>query len=207
MSVAYLWAVDNAVPGSPRRGPDPRQLRTQRRVFEAARVVLRREGMGGTTMDAIAAEAAVARSTLYRNWASRDELLAAAFDDLVEAPASPDGAAPVRDQLLTVLVGLARGLERSEWGRTLPAVVAAIEAEPVLATRYGRLTDERRAAAVAIVERAVASGELPAGLSAPDLIDALVGPLFYRRLVRQIATDPAWVERHLDRTLSAFQPS
>lgn len=155
-------------------------------------------------MDAIAAEAAVARSTLYRNWASREELLAAAFDDLVEAPAAPAPDAPLFDQLMAVLIGLSRGLQSSEWGRTLPAVVAVIEAEPVLAVRYGRLTDERRADVAVIVRRAVAAGELPKHTAVEELIDALVGPLFYRRLVRQIPTGRAWLDRHLRRTLVAF---
>lgn len=155
-------------------------------------------------MDAIATEAQVARSTLYRNWVGRDELLAAAFDDLIDAPVVAEPSLGIEGQLGRVLTGLARGLRSTEWGQTLPAVVAAIDASPVLAEGYNRLTDERRAAVVHIVDLAIETGELPAGLAADEFVDALVGPLFYRRLVRQLPTTRPWIARHLERTLAAF---
>jgi TetR/AcrR family transcriptional regulator, regulator of autoinduction and epiphytic fitness len=183
---------------------DPRQIRTRHRVFLAARTVLRREGLGGTTMDAIATEAEVARSTLYRNWPSRDELLAEAFDDLIDAPATADESLGIDEQLLRVLVGLAHGLRSTEWGQTLPAVVAAIDASPMLASGYNRLTDERRAAVEQIIRQAIIRGELTRNLRIEEFIDALVGPLFYRRLVRQLPTTRPWIVRHLERTRAAF---
>jgi AcrR family transcriptional regulator len=187
------------------RSFDPRQVRTRVRVFAAARRVLRREGLGATTMDAIAAEAGVARSTLYRNWSGRDELLAQAFDEMIGAAPRLDPAADVTSNLRRVLRGLARALHDTEWGATLPAVVAVIESSPELATRYGRLTAERRAALVDIAAAAVQAGQLPRSMVVDELIDALVGPLFYRRLILQIRTSPQWIARHVDRTLTAFQ--
>jgi AcrR family transcriptional regulator len=183
---------------------DPRQQRTRTRVLAAARTVLRRDGLGGATIEAIAAEAGVARSTLYRNWATRDEVLAAAFDDAVNPPTATEPDQPVRAQLQRVLEGVATALSGSDWGRTLPAVVAAIDAEPALAERYGRLTEERRSALAALLRSAIDRGELPATLPVDDFIDALVGPLFYRRLIRQLPTTRAWITGHLDRTLLAF---
>lgn len=173
-------------------------------MLAAARTVLRREGLGGATIEAIAAEAGVARSTLYRNWSTRDEVLAAAFDDAINPPTAADPTRPVRDQLQRVLEAMATALSRSDWGRTLPAVVAAIDAEPALADRYGRLTEERRTALAALLRSAVNRGELPAALPVDEFIDALVGPLFYRRLIRQVPTGRAWIAAHLDRTLRAF---
>jgi AcrR family transcriptional regulator len=60
---------------------DPRQARTRARVYAAALDVLRRLGIGATTFDTIAQQAGVARSTLYRNWASRDALLYEAIEE------------------------------------------------------------------------------------------------------------------------------
>ena len=183
---------------------DPRQVRTRARVLAAARTVLRRDGLGGATIDAIAAEAGVARSTVYRNWTTREDVLAAAFDDAIGPPTTTDATLPLRDQLARVLRELAGSLTDSEWGRALPAVVAAIDAEPSLAGRYGRLTNERRAALSSQLANAIDRGELPASTPIDDLIDALVGPLFYRRLVRQTGTGATWISAHLDRTLLAF---
>lgn len=184
---------------------DPRQQRTRAKVFAAARAVLRREGLGGTTMDAVAGEAGVARSTLYRNWADRDHLLAEALDDLLEPPTPAGASLPVAAQLTRLLTGLAEALRSSEWGRTLPAVVAAIDSAPVVADRYARLTDERRADVVAVVRAAVDRGDLPGAPDPADVVDALVGPLFYRHLVRRVPTGRAWVERHVGRTLATYR--
>lgn len=183
---------------------DPRQVRTRTRVLAAARAVLRRDGLGGATIDAIATEAGVARSTVYRNWTTREDVLAAAFDDAIGPPASTDDERTLRDQLEQVLRELAAALSTSEWGRALPAVVAAIDAEPSLAGRYGRLTQERRAVMSGLLTAAIGRGELPRDTPVDDLIDALVGPLFYRRLIRQTRTNRTWIASHLDRTLLAF---
>ena len=68
----------------------------------------------------------------------------------------------------------------------------------------GRLTQERRAAMSGLLTAAIGRGELPRDTPVDDLIDALVGPLFYRRLIRQTRTSRTWIASHLDRTLLAF---
>lgn len=182
---------------------DPRQVRTRAKVLAAARTVLRRDG-AAASVEAIAAEAGVARSTLYRNWASREELLAEAIEEVggpVAAGPSLEGS--VRAQLVEVVVELARALDRSEWGRTLPAIVAAVDGDAAFAERYRAFTEERRRSVERLVASGTRSGELQPTLPVGDLIDALVGPLFYRRLVRGVPTPPAWAKRHAERTLAA----
>jgi AcrR family transcriptional regulator len=183
---------------------DPRQVRTRERVFAAARVVLRREGHGAVTFDAVAAEAGVARSTLYRNWTCSEELLSEAFDDVVAEIGNDDSRHPLVDRLGKTVVELARGLSTGELGSALPSIVGAIDANPLLAERYKRLTDERRQRVSRMLALAVQHGELPADFPIDDFIDALVGPLFYRRLIRQLPTTRPWALRHLQRTIDAY---
>lgn len=181
---------------------DPRQRRTRRTVLAAARAVLRRDGVHGATMEAIAAESGVARSTLYRNWASREELLDDAIDQVGAAAPSGDAGTPL-ERLTAVVLGLAANLESSEWGDTLPSIVAAIDASPELAERYRGFTDRRRDDVRRIIAEAVVRGELPGLVDADDLIDDLVGPLFYRRLIRRVPTPPAWTTAHVARVVRA----
>jgi TetR/AcrR family transcriptional regulator, regulator of autoinduction and epiphytic fitness len=187
------------------RGFDPRQIRTRERVFAAARVVLRREGIGGVTIDAIAVEAGIARSTVYRNWASCDELLSEAFDDVAIDASFSDARQPLVERIGKILGELARGLSHGEWGIALPSLVAAIDANPVVAERYKRVTDERRQVVSDLLNAAIKQSELPKGFPVDDFIDALVGPLFYRRLIRQLPTSKPWVLRHLVRTMEAYR--
>lgn len=181
---------------------DPRQQRTRQAVLAAARTVLRRDGVQGATMEAVAAESGVARSTLYRNWDSREALLDDAIDQVTGTAPPDDDGAPL-ERLEAVVQGLATNLQASEWGDTLPSIVAAIDASSEFAERYRGFVDSRRSDVRRIIGDAVRAGALPGHVDADDLIDDLVGPLFYRRLIRRVPTSPAWTTAHIDRILRA----
>lgn len=144
----------------------------------------------------------MARSTIYRNWPDLADLLAEAIEDGALPPSERRGATGI-GAVLDAVEHLARALDDSEWGATLPAVVAAIDADAALADRYHAFTEGRRSELERRIRAAVAAGELPDGLPVGELVDALVGPLFYRRLVRRVRTSPAAARRRAARTLEA----
>jgi TetR/AcrR family transcriptional repressor of mexJK operon len=64
------------------RADDPRRLRmaeTRAAILRAARPIMLRDGLGGTTLDRIAAEGGVAKMTLYRHFPNKEAL----FEGLV----------------------------------------------------------------------------------------------------------------------------
>lgn len=187
----------------PRARLDPRQARTRARVYAAALDVLQREGIGATTFDAIARQAQVARSTLYRNWATRDDLLVDAIEAraplLVIRPGQP---APAR--LEAALQEIAAALTGSQ-GSILPAALAATDASPVLSARYRAFMTAQRAGFTTIITDGKKAGELSPALDDEDFIDALLAPLFFRRLIRKLPADPAWIRRHLQHALDAYR--
>src|SRR3984957_18841962 len=66
------------------RADDPRRLRmaeTRAAILRAARPIMLRDGLGGTTLDRVAAEGGVAKMTLYRHFPSKEAL----FEGLVTA--------------------------------------------------------------------------------------------------------------------------
>ncbi len=73
---------------------------TRAAILDAARPILLRDGLGGTTLDRVAAEGGVAKMTLYRHFPSKEAL----FEGLVaalcgEMRAAVEGApAPVGDR-------------------------------------------------------------------------------------------------------------
>ena len=141
---------------------DPRQARTRERVYAAALDVLRREGIRATTFDAIAQQAGVARSTLYRNWSSRDALLHEAIEEQAPFPVTPSAMRPRR--LETALQQIATALSDSSWGWILPAAIAATDASPVLAEGYRSFITGLRAVFTTIISDGKKAGELT-----PDL--------------------------------------
>jgi AcrR family transcriptional regulator len=94
---------------SPRTEPDDRRAR----ILEAAFEVCQRQGVEGARMDEVAARARVSKGTLYRYFASKEELLLATIIDsyehnlpLFDAGAEPT-AAPA-DRLDALLDGMTK---------------------------------------------------------------------------------------------------
>jgi TetR/AcrR family transcriptional regulator, mexJK operon transcriptional repressor len=66
------------------RPDDPRRLRMAEKraeILKAARPILLRDGLGGTTLDRVASEGGIAKMTLYRHFPSKEAL----FEGLVGA--------------------------------------------------------------------------------------------------------------------------
>jgi TetR/AcrR family transcriptional regulator, mexJK operon transcriptional repressor len=66
------------------RPDDPRRLRMAEKragILRAARPILLRDGLGGTTLDRVAAEGKISKMTLYRHFPSKEAL----FEGLVTA--------------------------------------------------------------------------------------------------------------------------
>jgi AcrR family transcriptional regulator len=66
------------------RADDPRRLRmakTRAAILRAARPILLRDGLGGTTLDRVSTEGGIAKMTLYRHFPSKEAL----FEGLVIA--------------------------------------------------------------------------------------------------------------------------
>ena len=66
------------------RADDPRRLRMVEKrasILRAARPIMLRDGLGGTTLDRVSAEGGIAKMTLYRHFPSKEAL----FEGLVTA--------------------------------------------------------------------------------------------------------------------------
>jgi AcrR family transcriptional regulator len=158
---------------------DPRAARSREAILAAAWDLLAREGPGAITHQRVAQQAGVGRATVYRHWATPQDLLRDVLYT-AELPFFAAPAAPVRPWLHGELRRIADEL-------ALPAVaslaVALMEQTRQISGRGGSphrhvtaITD-RLAAAFAL---AVHTGELD---TAPDPALAaaqLIGPLVYR---------------------------
>lgn len=75
--------------GGPRkwRADDPRRLRmaeTRAAILRAARPILLRDGLGGTTLDRVASEGGIAKMTLYRHFPSKEALFEGLVSNMCE---------------------------------------------------------------------------------------------------------------------------
>ena len=187
------------VPGSlrepapePARGPGrPRSARAERSIRDAAIALLTERGVGGFSVEAVAARAGVAKTTVYRRWPTREELIVAAVSEL-KGPAEPAPAESVRGDLLHVLrqAGLRSG-SGGTWARLMARLMVDAEQYPELVAEIWRHSvGPRRAYLQGILRRGVAEGLIRPEADLDLLVDLLVSPGIARnRPGRQPLTD------------------
>jgi TetR/AcrR family transcriptional regulator, regulator of autoinduction and epiphytic fitness len=162
--------------------PDPRVERSRRVILEAVLDELGEVGYGTLAIEGVATRARVGKSTIYRHWPSKLELVEDAFRTL-KAPVTVPSEGTLRSRLIAVIEQVARVVEQSTYSACMPALIDAAERDPNVRAFHNRFSAERRAGLVGLLRDATASGELPATTDPEILADALVGPILLRRLM------------------------
>ena len=184
---------------------DPRVARTREAVGRATLQVLAERGYAGFTVEAVADEARVARSTIYRHWPTRIALISDALDALNRQP-RPDRdevAGGARAKVEVLVTHLTEAFTDSLLSSCMPALVEAAEHEPEVAAFLHGYSATRRATLVRVLEAGIASGELPSHLD-PELASvALAGAVAY---YRTMTPEPLPTERAADLVTQVLGP-
>ncbi len=89
-------------------------------LVDTAVELLSAGGPAAVTVDAVTRAAQVSRATLYRQFPSGSELLAAAFGQVIPSPTLPPDVGSVDERLVAVLLNLAAGVKAA------PLIVTAM---------------------------------------------------------------------------------
>lgn len=179
---------------------DPRVERSRRVILSAALEVLGEMGYGGLTIEGVAARAGVGKSTVYRHWCGKVELVEDAIRSLKTGVAWPT-TGPVRERVVDAVRQIARAMEDSTWSTCLPAIIEAARRDPEVMAIHQRLAAERRELLVDLLADGVRSGEVSADADLGVLADCLVGPILLRRLILQEPFDDAAIAQLVDQVL------
>ncbi len=188
----------------PARTPGRPRSTTSRNAFlKAAYQILREGGFAGFTVEGVAARAGAGKATIYRWWQSKGTLAIEAFLVAV-APRMDDvgqGLSAVAD--LRRQVHVAATLYRGRVGQLLRELIALgqEDSETSRALRSD-FVEPRRQAALRLLQRAQASGEIAASTDIEVLADALWGPIFHRLLVSRMPLDRGFIDKLLDLVLA-----
>jgi len=187
----------------------PRDERIDSEITSAAVAVLAESGFVAFSVAEVAARAGVAKTTVYRRFPAREDLIGAALrrlnDDL---PAIPTRGS-LREQLTLALEGIRNRRPDSDWSRILmhamqegthEANFASLIHTCVLAPRQQVLRE--------LIQAGIASGELRADLDPDTAIPILVGPMIYlskQNSMSSLAT--VSVEAVLDMIMTGMTPA
>lgn len=150
------------------------------------RLVVER-GFTGMSLDAVAAESGVSKTTLYRHWPTKEDLAVAAVRAIPceFPPLTPDP----RNDALTLLNQVAQTLT-SPYGVMMRRFVDAVVDHPQLGAAWREsVIAPRRRHMGGIIERAQREGRLRADLDVEFAVDTLLGGIMYRHLVTGAAAD------------------
>jgi len=166
-----------------RSGPaalDARVRRSTEAVLGATFDLLTESGVGGVSVDEVSRRSGVAKTTIYRHWATRSALILDACSR-ISAEQEVLDTGGFESDVTALLTGLAALLATARWSSVVPSMIDAAERDPDLAHIHSRIQRGHTAPLHAVIARAVRTGDLPASTDPSALIAALVGPLFYRR--------------------------
>ena len=188
---------------TPPLSTSPRVERSKAAILEATLDLLAEEGVGGLTVDAVAARAGVGKATVYRHWSSRAELIVDAISSLVTDDEDLDRGS-LRDDLQAAYGRICNVCSTGVMSRVLPTLAEAAARDPELATVHKDFVARRRRHLMAAIERAAARGELRPGLDPSIVADLVAGPMFYKKLVHHEPPDPAYATALLDLVMRAI---
>ncbi|MFI1565538.1 TetR/AcrR family transcriptional regulator [Streptomyces sp. NPDC020490] len=184
---------------APRAAGRPRSAAADAAILAATRQALVELGWSKLTLQDVATRAGVAKTTLYRRWAGKNELVVDAVAELFDELELPDRGTLAAD-IEGVVLQFAGILARPEARSGLMAVVAESTRDAALRERIRQSIVERQKCLV--VEgraRAQERGELPASADpaeaarTADLIfDVVAGAVVHRTLVSAEPADEQW---------------
>jgi len=157
-------------------------------VLRAALALFIERGIEGASFEQIAKRARVARTTIYRRWSSREDLLAQAIEVARDAPerwlATTDRVPPTR-LIGWLLDALSETVTKRDYRKIVAKLIGSASNSPKLMSVYwNTYLLPRRKMVSKVMDRARASGLLPIGADPELLQDMIGGAIMYHLLVR-----------------------
>ncbi|MHC5766224.1 MAG: TetR/AcrR family transcriptional regulator [Nostoc sp.] len=177
----------------------PRSIHADQAILQATLDLLAEVGYESMSIEAIASRAGVGKTTIYRRYTSKEELVADAIESLRDDLAIPDTDSFWGD--MDILIKNAAKKIDSPLGRqTLALIISTASSNPQFAEVYWtKYTKLRREAFSKILERAKSRGEIHKDADVDLIIDLVSGSLYYA-LIFKPTTEP--VEAYMRRTMN-----
>lgn len=176
----------------------PRSEASRTSVLRAVLELLGRKSLRDITVEEVAKEAGVAKTTVYRWWDSKAQLAIDAFLNDISIKAPFVEKESVVETIRSQVKSLAFQYKGRD-GEIIRQIIAECQGSPEdLAMFRERFLVLRRAAAIETIQRARNEGVLNSDIPDETLIDLIYGPIYYRLMLQHSKIDIAFVESILD---------
>ena len=181
----------------------PRSERRHKAILKVAMDLVIELGFRTVSIEAIAAKAGVAKTTIYRRWPNKAAVVMDAFLERLLGTQFPP-AKKATDSVRLQMHSMARAF-RSKEGAVVKALLAEAQFDAELATAFReRWTLPRRKLALTVFQRAVSQGELRSGIDLEATIDLLYAPMYYRLQMGTAPLSDAYIDEIFDQVMEGL---
>ena len=184
---------------------NPRVARTRERVIRAATDLLVEGGPWAVTVDAVVARSGVAKSTIYRHWESRDELLVEILACCAPAIDIPRAELTVAEAFRDVLHRVVAVLRDPDSGRAVPMLLMLKSELKGAAELETELENHQLALIYDHLARGVREGVLRDGLDPHVVAAQLFGPVLFAHLTGMLALTDDFADALVDSFLAGHR--
>jgi len=170
-----------------RRAGRPRSAQSHQAILEATLALFAEEGLAGSSIEAIAERAGVGKTTIYRRWSSKEDVIKEALTLLREDLPLPD-TGNIRNDLLYIAKEAQELFNRNPLpGKLITKLIAEIKTKPeIYHVFYEKLVASRVQQFRQIVERAKARGELRPDLDTTFIVSLIFTSLVYSNIFAEL---------------------
>jgi AcrR family transcriptional regulator len=194
---------------APETGPAcrgrPRSAEADRAILDATLDILAADGYRSLTMAGVAHDAGVSTATLYRRWASKEDLVMGALAYVAElrSPAVPDTGTLRGD--LTELLNRMTDMFTDRSGRIVEGLLSeTLRNKELGETIRRRFTEPRLQELGTILRRAAERGEIAPVPDVSVALSLIIGPIHQRLLVSGEPVNRRVVGHLVDLLVRAF---
>ena len=165
----------------------PRSAETHQAILDATLELVARDGIRGTSIEAIAAQAGVGKTAIYRRWPTKEALVLDALSEL-QAQVRVVDSGNIRRDLISFVKDLVHQVETHPVlkGLLLRVLGEAKERPEFLQTLLDRLYIPRRQQWESLFAQAQKRGELRSDIDPTLAASLIVGPTFFHLLTAQL---------------------
>lgn len=163
-----------------RKAGRPRSAQSHQAILEATLALFAEVGLQGLSIEAIAERAGVGKTTIYRRWSSKEDVIKDALDLFRAGNPIPD-TGNIRNDLLYITKESQELFNRNPlMGKLTTKLIAEIKTKPeIYHAFYEKLVAPRIQEFRQIVERAQERGELRPDLDATFILYLIFSSLVY----------------------------
>jgi len=184
---------------------DARVRRSKEAVLTVTHQMMSETGLSGVSIDEVSKRSGVAKTTIYRHWPSRADLLLEACSKLGGKTEAPDTGS-FRGDIELLVKEFASRLRMAPAAKILPSIVDAAEHDAKIAKLlHAQVHAGIMAPLYEVIERARTKGEVSRDQNASHLIAHIAGPLVFRRWFSGEPLDETFIHAIVENAILAEQ--